>query len=329
MPRVTVSEAVPEYLAHLRARNLSPNTIRSRRISLLELSRRCGTLAVSSLAPRHLDAIFTRRPDWSPGTRNNRLSHYKNFFSWCRARGYMNRDSDPAYGWTFAKVPNRDRLKIPVSEWSRLFENCGSPRDEMVIALGLYLFLRSSEVKEIRLKDIHLDRFEIEIHRTKTKDFDVMPITSELAGHLRTYLTFYSEQIGSDREFYLIPSSRVRAGSNGFIRGSIQYDPTKPFAEPHDLVKKILRASGYPDKGEGNHTLRRSGARAYFDALVASGYDGALKRVQSMLGHSKGEMTERYLGLNPERHSRNVDLRGRPMFPHLQDAKIVPIRKGL
>lgn len=53
------------------------------------------------------------------------------------------------------------------------------------------------------------------------------------------------------------------------------------------------------------------------------------KRVQSMLGHSHGAMTEHYLGLNLERFRRNRAISGKAMFPTLQNAQIIPIRREL
>jgi hypothetical protein len=47
------------------------------------------------------------------------------------------------------------------------------------------------------------------------------------------------------------------------------------------------------------------------------GYDGALRRVSSLLGHKNTITTERYLGLSLERSSRNQQFSGNRMFPSL------------
>jgi integrase len=329
LPKPTIQEAIPEYLAHLRARNLSEATIRTRRISLQELGRAAGRIVLWSVTARHLDKIFGMHPEWSAGTRNNRLSHYKHFLGWARARGYMHRDSDPLFGWKFAKQPVTPQLRIPVTEWGRLYNACLLPRERMVLSLGLFLFLRAGEIKTIQLKHVNLERNEVEIFRSKTQQWDTMPICSELDAELRRYLTWCANELTPNPNHHLIAASRVQAGSHGFIKGSIQYDWTRPYGQIHDVVQPILERAGYPTLNQGEHTLRRSGARAYFDGMVADGFDGALRRVQSMLGHSHSVMTERYLGLELDRHRRNSDLRGRPMFPDLHDAKIVPIRKEM
>jgi site-specific recombinase XerD len=155
-----------------------------------------------------------------------------------------------------------------------------------------------------------------------------MPISFELGGYLRQHLTYLAEHGFTDPENYLI-SGRKQLARNSkmqFIGGTGALDATKPLYAPHVVVQRIMARAGYPVLKEGEHTLRRSGARAYFDQLVENGYDGALKRVQSMLGHRNASSTERYIGLNPERLARNRDLRGKPMFP-VQDAKVIPIRK--
>ena len=121
----------------------------------------------------------------------------------------------------------------------------------------------------------------------------------------------------SDPDHYLV-ATRKRdleiIGSQGAVAGTGTVDATRALTQPSRTVRRVLERSGYYSKQEGGHTLRRSGARAYFDELVGAGYDGALRRVQSMLGHSHSIMTEQYLGLDLDRQQRNQDLQGKPMF---------------
>ena len=90
---------------------------------------------------------------------------------------------------------------------------------------------------------------------------------------------------------------------------------------PKSLLRLLgaLRAHGYDIAGEGGHTLRRSAARALYDELVEErGYDGALRRVQTMLDHKHSMTTELYLGLDVDKVARNKALRGKPMFTRRQ-----------
>ena len=244
---------------------------------------------------------------------------------------FLPRDSDPTFGWAAIRHTPQDKLRIPLHEWHLVFEACQNEVDSIIVATGFFLFLRGSEQQAIQLKHLHLDRNEIEIYRQKSRAWDTMPISAELGSYLRPYLAWITSQGAYHADSYLIPSkfgARNLKGSQGWVAGSGGYNFAVPFCRPYDYVNDILGRAGYKTKNEGEHTLRRSGARAYFDSLVAQGYDGALRRVQSMLGHKNAQTTEIYLGLNLDRHKRNSDLRGNLMFPALQDARIVPIRQG-
>lgn len=322
---VMLDDAAEEYLAHCQARGLARLTVVSRRSALGQLLETTGNIQTWRLEGRHFDRVFAAYP-WAQSTRNNRLAQYENFVAWCRARGYMSRDSDPLFGWNRKAPAEALRTRIPRAEWSRLFDACQTPRESVVVATGLYLFLRASEQQAIRIKNIDLAECEIDIYRTKTGQWDRMPIPSELDPYLREHLAWYSARISMDPEFFLIPAGtrpKDRNSSGQLLAGSGHLNPRAPFSKPHKVVQAILGRCGYPTAGEGEHTLRRSGARAYFDHLVESGYDGALRRVQSMLGHKDSKMTEVYLGLDLDRRTRNEDLRGRPMFPPVDTKTVV------
>lgn len=327
--KATVTEVAEEYRRHSIAKGHSKATMGTYDSCLRALSDTVGTVPVFSIAHEHIDKMFAER-NWSAGTRNNRLGQLRAFFAWCRARGYMHRDSDPTFGWRHVKVPNQKRQRIPAQEWEKLFQACKHPHERIVVATGLFLFLRASEQRGIQLKHVHLNTNEIEIYRTKTSDHDVMPISSELHPYIAEHLTYMAQQGWTDPEHYLI-GRRINCDrdpeTRQFISGTGTLDPTRPLSRPHIVVQRILSRAGYPHFKEGEHTLRRSGARAYFDSLVAHGYDGALRRVQFMLGHSTASMTETYLGLDLDRKQRNEDLKGKPMLPSLQSDNIIQMVK--
>ena len=327
MARLTLSEAITEYREHCQARGLAEATIRGRTGALRQLVDITGDVIAYNITPQHLDKVFAKHT-WSVGTRNNKLTHYKVFFAWCRARGYMPRDSDPTFGWRVKSVRQPDKTRIPHAEWPRLFAACETSTEEITLACGLYLFLRGSELRCIQLKHIYLADSEIEIFRPKTHDWDIMPISAELDYYIRRRLQYLTENGVIDPEAFLI-CTRTRPqptkGVQGFKADTTIINPHKPIEKPFATVQKVLGRAGYPTLNEGEHTLRRSGARAYFDLLVGNGYDGALRRVQSMLGHKNSAMTEIYLGLDLDRRQRNTDIKGRLMFP-VPSANVVPIR---
>lgn len=318
MARVPLAQARTEFLAHCETRGLASSTVAGRRSALDLMSRVLGmSKPVNRITGADVDKVFATYA-WSQGTRNNRVGQYKAFFAWCRARGYLPRDADPLYGWRMVTVDSSHRTRIPRDEWATLFDACQTTSEATVFGTGLYLFLRASEQQGIQLKHIHLSDSEIEIYRKKTRTWDTMPICLELDGYLRNQVEWLTSSFTTTPDTYLIPGRtmpRERTPGGQLKAGTSDYVLDKPFSKPHAVVSRVLSRAGYPTDREGEHTLRRSGARAYFDSLALSGYDGALRRVQSMLGHRSSVMTETYLGLDIDRQRRNFELRGHFMFP--------------
>lgn len=317
------------------ARKMAPATIRNRVSHLLQLQSVIGDIPLNDLQPWHFDQLFQTK-NWAASSMNQRLSTYGLFLKWCRGRGFMDGNLDPLVGWRRVKVPEVERIRIPVQQWPSLFEATISPMERMVLASGLYLFLRVSEQQCIQLKHLHLDQPKpmVDIWRPKTKQWDSMPITSELEPFIREQLTWMSSRGHTlTKDSYLIPYrlkmfDRDEKGAR-WLPATQWIDPSRPFTHGHRIVQNVLDRVGFRSiKGEGGHTLRRSGARAYFDALSEKGYDGALRRVQSMLGHTSSIHTEIYLGLDVDRASRNEDLAGKPMFPGMNLNGVTRIRRA-
>lgn len=315
------------------ARKMAPGTIRNRVSHLLQLQSVSGDIYLDELQAWHFDQLFQER-NWAPRTMNVRLSTYQLFLKWCRGRGFMDGNVDPLVGWRRAKVPDQERIRIPVQQWPSLFAATITPLERIVLASGLYLFLRVSEQQCIQLKHLHLDQPKplVDIWRPKTKVWDSMPITSELEPFIREQLTWMSLRGHTlTKDSYLIPYrlkrfDRSEDGSR-WVPESQWIDPARPFTHGHRVVQNVLDRVGFRSlKGEGGHTLRRSGARAYFDSLTEIGYDGALREVQSMLGHTSSIHTETYLGLDIDRAKRNERLAGKPMFPRLDLSGVTQIR---
>lgn len=245
----------------------------------------------------------------------------------------MPKVSDPTHGWKTLEYSIPEKLRIPRNEWPRLFNACETPIETAAVATGLYAFLRGSEQQRLQLKHIHLNeaRPRMQVHRIKTKKWAVVPITDELESYLRPHLTWMSEQGFNNPDHYVLCSkfSAVNKAGGGFIKGSGGWNPDRPFSRPYTVIQGVLKRAGYPTFREGEHTLRRSGARALFEARRRDGYDGALGLVQALLGHAKSEVTEAYIGVTLNELLLHEELAGRPMFSTAQDATVVPIRREM
>jgi integrase len=325
----TLSQASSEYLQFQEARGLARATIGSTRNMLSHAHRSWGDIDLADIHPRHVDALFSGKT-WSTGTRNIYLIALRNFLRWCRTHRYISPDYDPTEGWTSRPLSKTERTWLTLPVLHTLLNAATHARDRAFIAIGMYTFLRASEIISLRIDDIDIERSELRIYRIKTKQNDRLPICLELQIELVRWLDYYSAEVGDlDPRWFLVPS-RGPAPMRG-VHGKRTFEPSgkphplKPtvrISQPQRIVKAAMDSIGVGGKGDGCHVLRRSGARALYEELRAMGHDGAARRVQSMLGHASLVMTEKYLGLDHERMQRNQALAGQPMFAHTAGALV-------
>jgi integrase len=331
-----LSDAIEEYLRHLTAVGLTPGTRKTHEIPLRKALTLWGNIYVSNIKPEHIDRIFSHYP-WAPATRNLYLGNYKLFLAHCRRHNWIPRDYDPTESWRPVKVPRKEMPRIGIEDFARVLEAATDPRDRAVVALGLFTFCRASEVQTLKVRDLDFDRELVDLYRHKTKEGDVMPMPVELRNEMLRWLNIYRSIAGEVQpDWYLVPAKDPlpmawdhRLGRLAPTGAPAPLRPTKPMSHPYRASQRALRAIGMSGKGLGGHVLRRSGARVLFDRLRTEGYDGALKRVQAMLGHTSAQHTETYLGLDVEKVQRNEMFAGKAMFPGMYEvATVTDLRAG-
>jgi integrase len=272
-----------------------------------------------------------------PATVNNRMSQLSAFNKWLVANRYA-----PAQFTGTVRmipVPPKARLRIPVTHFQRLLDVADRPDRRIIVALGLYLFLRGGEIRTLRVGDVSLEEGIVTTVIHKTNQRDEMPICWELDQELRRWFVDYAEDLGRPLRphDYLVPAHRRFPGwLDRPQKGNFQ--PEAMVLRPYHHVQHILDAAGFPvledgkKAGEGVHTLRRSGARALYDALVEgrlgdqSARDDALRQVMTMLHHSSVTITEHYIGLERDRDRRDKTIKGVRFLPQTAE-NVVELRK--
>jgi len=333
---VTLSDAIDEFMAYRKTAGFRPNTLLINARSLSMFLRQVGNVQIRHLDARHGEVFqaYLMGRGYKPNTVNSHLTTLSAFTKWLRSRRYLAGGSDPTANTRAIKVMQEPRTRVDPKDFGMFLNTCSTPHERIVVALGLYLFVRASEITAIRVKDVDLDAKEILIRVMKSQLVDPMPICQELDGELRRWLTWYGTDIQAplEGEFFLVPQRRRRPLGNdgsgpggGFltVRDHHNCVPTGQLQRAHRYVQKPLLAFGVELRDgegkstmEGVHTLRRSGARALFDGMVDQGsYDGVLRYVSAMLHHKSTMMTEKYLGLDVDVKKRNDLIRGRLMFP--------------
>ena len=325
-----------DFIESRTADGYAKSTIKNYRRAGRATLRVLGDVKTESLTHRDMDRVFANREgSQTPQTLNEMQSILMAFFKWCRERNVIPQNHNPLAGRRFRKIAPVARKRVPVAEFPALLDAASNPRDRMIIALGLYLMLRQSEISDLRIGDVDLKSGQITCRIFKTKDLDVMPISAELDRELRDWFKVYQENAGPlHYDWYLAPSRRFSHddyGPNGIMPNRLGIlTPTVKPSQIERVVKRALTGIGwemYSPAGKsewhGAHVLRRSAARAMFDELSQEGYDGALRTVQAWLHHKNSTMTEHYLGIEIDRATRNKKYTGKAMFPSLADAKII------
>lgn len=334
---MNLSDVIDTYIADRRARGLAASTIRSQKGTLSLFLADVGNIETRRLKPQHLDAFWINRTTWGPATRNRARHTLSIFFAWCRIRGHLPRDYDPMEGTRKERVPQRDRVTIPQSEFEPFLDKIQDPRKRIAAGLGLYLFLRISDAQALRWQDVNFDTSTIDVYRPKTKQIDTLPICDELMAELRRWRLAYAAKVGNQPQpgWFLIPGMPARGGQRGAKgqKGFVEiierpYLPTVQ-ANLGYAMRTLLQAAGYYQPGEGGHTLRRSGAIALYNQLTSLGHDRAIRIVQAMLGHSSVQTTEIYLRLDLDRKVRNDLLAGKRMFPAEGTATVIRLGESV
>ena len=108
----------------------------------------------------------------------------------------MARDFDPLFGWRNERVPEQDRLRLPVDQFYPLLSAASHPRDRAALALGLFTFVRGSELQAMRVNDLDLGNLTLDVYRKKTRQYDTMPACEELRDEMVRWLNWYRQSEG-------------------------------------------------------------------------------------------------------------------------------------
>ena len=330
---MNLSDAVASFLADRRTKGTKATTVRNEKQVLETLLADVGNIQVHNLRPQHMDAFWARRTTWGPGTMNRARGELNVFFAWCRVRGHMPRDLDPLEGSRKIRVPPRDRVTIPQSQFSTFIAGLDDARTRAAVAIGLYTFMRLSEIQDLRWQDVDLDSGTVAVYRRKTETLDSLPICSELSEELRRWRLAYATKVGETVKpnWFVIPGY-PNGGNRHGIKGHKGFRVTEdlPYL-PHKRsslgtsLRVALKDADYYRPMEGGHTLRRSGAIALYDQLTSVGHDRAIRICQAMLGHSSVRTTEVYLRLDLDRKLRHDLLSNKQMFPEKR-GRVVSLR---
>lgn len=256
-------------------------------------------------------------------TFNRYRSVLKVFFDYALLMRWV--DVSPMDGIARARPDTpKQRLMLNAGELLTLLEFCSTPMERVACSLGMNTGLRANDIRHLTIFDASLASGIIQTEIRKTRKLAVKPISLELHKELITWLDTYAGLMGLssrdqlENDWLLLPSYHWSPIPRG-LGATVYLRPATVLTHPWRLVKRPLERMGYPTKGEGFHTLRRSSARALFESLRESGEgrDHALMIVKGYLNHASVTQTEHYLGLNQESVLLEALLKDKPFLSKL------------
>ncbi|MFE6223060.1 tyrosine-type recombinase/integrase [Streptomyces sp. NPDC057854] len=209
--------------------------------------------------------------------------------------------------------PQIPPTRLTEAELALVMERAPNPIMRGVVAVAIFTALRISDVRKIKIQDLNIHTGELAVWIQKTGAYDEMPVTLDLEEEIRSYMGWYTTNVGPALpDHYMFPGFDRHAFHG---RGMRNYDPTRCISYQwcHNQLKPLYADCGIRvESREAWHVLRRSAARIYFDRLRHDlSHDHALRQTMVFLGHQKAETTERYLGVQAEIAARNESLRGK------------------
>jgi integrase len=283
---------------------------------------------VHTMTPDQLDEYFFGRNGVRKHVQAVSFNRYRSvlkvFFDYAVIKRWTDENPMVHIGRAKPDAP-KNRLMLSASELLRLLDNAGNPIQRVACSIGMNTGLRGNDIRHLTIFDANLESGVLQTEIRKTRKLDLKPITTELHFEIRHWLNTYADLLRLDSisqlqdDWFLVPS--YYNNPQDFTR--VVPRPKNMHTEPWRLVQRPLERMGYPAKGEGFHTLRRSSARCLFESLRerGDGRDHALMVVKEFLNHSSVTQTEHYLGLSHERTIRDTLLRDKPFLTALAQSE--------
>lgn len=318
---ILLYSAINEHLGDLQAKGRQPSTLANHRQALHHALNAWGNVDCRDIREEHIGAYFTAH-DWSAGTQMIYLGALRAFGAFLRRRSVWPRDFDPMDGWSIRGESRVERMWLTVPQMLQMLDAEPCERNRALFALGIYTLGRAGEITSLKVGDLSLEHHSLVFYRHKTRQWDRLPVCAELHDEMTRWLGHYEAVMGPlDPKWLLVPALGPRrmtgaAGGRSFVATGEPrlMKPSSRISKPSSLATTALKRIGFRQSGNGMHVLRRSSARAMFEQLRADGYDHALRRTASLLGHQHTSETEHYIGVDGERRARDEMLAGKRMF---------------
>ena len=271
-------------------RGLANRTVSKRMWQLRRFAdhlERSGVRTVADIDVGHIRAFLAELPVQAPATRRTYGVTLRSFLRWAFLEGVMKTDLRAAVitARQYRQAGVRDvlreeelaRVLSAVDRGSRI-----GRRDYAVLLLAARYGLRPSDIRQLRLDDVHWRQGVLAIRQAKTGRPLVLPLLPDIMTALADYLR-------NGR-----PATEAR---HIFVRHRAPFEPFAPTNNLAAILRTALRRAGM-DQRPG-----RRGLYLFRHTLATRllGEDCPIKTIGDVLGHASSDTTREYA---------TVDLRG-------------------
>lgn len=301
--------ATAQYLNFLLVRKLSPKTIGHHKTRLGYLANFLNNKEILEIKPEDLQGYFEHpdRQKLARGTYNHHIAHFRLFFQYCHNMGWIK--ENPARFLEFVREEEKIIEYLSVDEIKKLL-NVKYPygrhawklqlRDQLIFRLAIFCGLRSSEIRNLRWRDVEWSQKEIFIRKGKNLKDRIVPIANK---KLYNWLkASYHCRKGVPYAGHCRDDEFVVMGCKG-----------KPANHEvmNDTLKRNLEFAGIRKKWPHMHMLRHTSATMYLRGRANTrGMD--IRLVAELLGHANLKTTMRYAHVDKE-HLRSEMHRSSPL----------------
>ena len=282
-PNTVVSQAVYDFLRHLRERNASPHTIKAYSGDLACFAAYAGTRgwkSIDHIAIRgFLSQLYERGLGKTSVARS--LAAVRSLYRWLAREGVV--EQNPAKLVATPKLPKRLPRVPTIEEMNSVLDRqmpqvaAFPERERLMLELLYGCGIRNSELTGINLDDIRQSAEAILI-RGKGKKERYVPFGGSAKSALAAYLLARHAMLAAVRKN--TPSLLINHRGGRLTTRSVGR-----------IIKKIAVAKGLsPDVHP--HTLRH----AFGTHMLEEGAD--LRAIQELLGHERLATTQRYTQLS-------------------------------
>lgn len=303
-----LGKGIEKVLDNLIIKRFAPKTIINYRARLSRLYEFLGNIEVEKINSEDLTA-FLKTPfcqKLARGTYNHYIAVIRSLFNYLHTTGYIQknparllefvREEEPIIEYlTIQEIKKLLKVRYPYGRhrWKLQL------RDQLIFRLAIFCGLRTSDIRNLRFRDIEWDQREIFVRKSKNLKDRIVPITSnKLYNWLR--VAYYCRK-GVPFQGTCGPDEYVVQGVKGKrVNAEIM----------GDTLRRCLKHAGIVKKWPHIHMLRHTCATMFLRGKVNQrGMD--LRLIQELLGHASIKTTEKYAHVD-KTHLRQEMLRALP-----------------